>query len=54
MTQNFFVAETQTGKKGAFVPRETTVKDVNDILEGKYDSINDDKFLYIGSAKEIK
>ena len=54
MTQNFFVAEDQTGKKGAFVPRASTVEDVNDILEGKYDGVSDDKFLYIGSAKEIK
>ena len=54
MTQNFFVAEDQTGKKGAFVPIKSTVEDVNDILEGKYDAVSDDKFLYIGSAKEIK
>ena len=54
MTQNFFVAEDQTGKKGVFVPRNSTVEDVNDILEGKYDGVSEDKFLYIGSAKEIK
>ena len=53
MTQNFFVAEQQTGKKGSFVPVKTTVEDVNDILTGKYDLIPDYKFLYIGSAKEI-
>ncbi len=54
MTQNFFVTENQTGKKGAYVPRETTVNDVNDLLAGKYDEITDDKFSFIGSVKEIK
>lgn len=52
MTQPFFVAENQTGRKGQYVPRETTVKDVMDILEGKYDQVSEDKFLYIGEAKE--
>lgn len=53
MTQNFFVTENQTGKKGAYVPRETTVADVNDLLSGKYDEVTDDKFSFIGSMKEI-
>ena len=53
MTQNFFVTENQTGKKGSYVSRETTVADVNDLLGGKYDEITDDKFSFIGSVKEI-
>jgi F-type H+/Na+-transporting ATPase subunit beta len=53
MTQNFFVTENQTGKKGTYVPRETTVSDVNDLLYGKYDELTDDKFSYIGSMKEL-
>jgi len=54
MTQNFFVTENQTGKKGAYVPRATTVADVSDLLSGKYDDITDEKFSYIGSIKEVK
>lgn len=54
MTQNFFVTENQTGRKGAYVPRATTVNDVNDLLLGKYDEITDDKFSFIGSMQEIK
>ncbi len=54
MTQNFFVTENQTGKKGVYIPRLATVEDVNAILEGKYDNVSDDKFSYIGSLKEIK
>jgi F-type H+-transporting ATPase subunit beta len=54
MTQSFFVATEQTGRPGAYVPLETTVQDVKDIIEGKYDSVSEDKFMYIGSARDIK
>lgn len=53
MTQSFFVAEAQTGRKGVFVPREVVVADVNAILNGKCDDISDEKFMFIGSIKEI-
>jgi len=53
MTQSFFVAESQTGRPGIYVPVKSTVRDVFDILEGKYDDILDDsKFMFIGEAKE--
>lgn len=54
MTQSFFVAESQTGRKGAYVPRQTSVEDVNALLKGEYDSISDEKFMFIGSIKEIQ
>ena len=54
MTQTFFVAEEQTGRAGKYVPLTTTVQDAHDILTGKYDQVGEDKFLYIGSASEIK
>jgi F-type H+-transporting ATPase subunit beta len=54
MTQSFFVVENQSGRKGKYVPRETTVRDVKDILDGRYDEVDEEKFLFIGSAKEIK
>lgn len=53
LTQSFFVTEKQTGRKGKFVPLDVTIKDVNDILNGVYDNIFEDKFLYIGSAEDI-
>jgi len=53
MTQNFFVTETQTGRKGDYVSAEDTIKDVKDILDGKYDAVSEDKFLFIGKASEI-
>ncbi len=54
LTQPFFMTEVQTGKKGVFVPRGTTVADVKLILSGKLDSLHPDQFKYIGSVKEIK
>lgn len=54
MTQSFFVAEEQTGRKGVYVPMATTVADTADIIAGKYDHVPDDRFLYIGVAADIK
>ncbi len=54
MTQSFFVAENQTGRKGVYVPRLTTVEDVNALLNGKYDDYPEEKFLFVGSIKEVK
>ena len=53
MTQNFFVAENQTGKKGQYIPLMTTVFDVLSILNGKHDELTEDKFLYIGSLEDL-
>ncbi len=54
MTQRFFSTEQQKGRKGAFVPVKTTVVDVAAILDGKYDNVADEKFLFLGSATEIE
>lgn len=54
MTQSFFVAEKQTGRPGVYVPTKTTVEDAKDIMDGKYDNVSEEKFLFTGSAKEIK
>ena len=53
MTQNFFVSAEQTGKPGEYVPLETTIANVKDIIDGKYDEVSDDKFLYIGSLNGL-
>jgi F-type H+-transporting ATPase subunit beta len=54
MTQRFFVVESKTAIPGKFVPVATTVNDVESILRGKFDDFPEDKFLFIGSASEIK
>lgn len=54
MTQSFFVAEAQTGKPGKFVPVKTTIKDVYEIMEGHYDNVDEEKFLFLGSLSEME
>ncbi|KKP86126.1 MAG: ATP synthase subunit beta [Candidatus Roizmanbacteria bacterium GW2011_GWA2_35_8] len=51
MTQNFFVAQSQTGKKGDYIPVAQTVKDMIEIIDGKYDDRKPEEFLYIGEIR---
>lgn len=53
MTQSFFVAENQTGRKGAYVRLKDTIADVLAIISGKYDSVSEEKFMHIGSLKDL-
>lgn len=54
LTQPFFMTQDQTGRKGVFVSRKTTVKDITIILSGALDSIPAEKFMYIGSLADAK
>lgn len=54
LTQPFFMTEGQTGRKGVYVSKDTTVKDITMILSGSLDNIPADKFLYIGSLADAK
>ena len=54
MTQQFFVAEEMGDKKGVYMKVEQTVKDVNSIISGKFDKVDEEAFLYIGSVEELK
>ena len=47
-----FVAENYTNIKGKFVKIEDVLEDVSKILDGTYDNIDEDKFLYIGKYGE--
>lgn len=53
LTQPFFMTEDQTGRKGIYVPKNSTIKDIKLILSGALDQIPEDKFLYIGSLRDI-
>lgn len=54
MTQSFSVVASQTGKPGAYVAIKEAVKDVKAILEGKYDNVDPEKFLYITTIAKAK
>ncbi len=47
-TQPMFVAQNYTGIPGEFVKIEDVLIDVNNILTGVYDGIDESKFLFIG------
>lgn len=53
-TQPMFVSENYTGIKGELVDIEDTLDDVEDILKGKYDDIDEEKMLYKGTLKKLK
>lgn len=52
-TQPMFVAQDYTNIPGKFVKLEDVIKDVEDILNGKYDNVDEKKFLYIGNCGDI-
>lgn len=51
-SQPMFVAEAYTGIPGQFVKIEDILIDVENILSGKYDDIDESKFLFIGKYHE--
>lgn len=52
-TQPMFVAENFTGIPGEYVKIEDVLNDVENILNGKYDSISESKFSFVGSMKNV-
>jgi F-type H+-transporting ATPase subunit beta len=54
MTQDFTIVSAQTGKPGKYIKREKTVEGVRKILEGEFDRIPDEKFLFIGDLSDLK
>ena len=52
-TQPMFVAENYTNIPGQMVDISAVLDDVEGILNGKYDSINESKFSFVGSMKDV-
>ena len=50
-SQPMFVAEAYTGIPGQFVKIEDSLNDVENILSGKYDDMDESKFLFIGKVE---
>ena len=53
-SQPMFVAEQYTGMKGELVNIEDTLDDVEGILNGDYDDVDESSFLFIGSLKNAQ
>lgn len=54
MTQPFFVTESQKGVRGVSVPVSQAIADLAGIIDGRYDHIPEEKFMFIGSVSDIK
>jgi len=52
LSQPFAVAETFTGRPGAYVKVEDTINGFKEILDGKHDSLNENDFYMVGSIEE--
>ena len=53
LSQPFAVAKIFTGRDGKYVTLEETIQGFKEILEGKHDAVEEDKFYMIGSIAEI-
>ena len=53
MTQDFFMVENQTGRKGVYVKRADVVEDVTEIVSGKIDEWPYEKLLYISTLSGV-
>jgi len=54
LSQPMFVAETFTGRHGAYVPIEKTVGGFERILAGEFDSVDEASFYMVGDISEVK
>ncbi len=52
LSQPFHVAETFNGFKGVYVPIKDTIRSFKDILDGKYDNLPEQAFLYVGTIED--
>ena len=52
-TQPMFVSENFTGIKGEMVEIKDTLDDVEDILQGKYDNVDEGALLFKGTLKKL-
>ncbi len=53
MSQPFHVAEQFTGIKGKYVKLEDTLRSFREILDGKYDHLPEQYFVYVGSVDDV-
>jgi len=52
LSQPFFVAETFTGSPGKYVTMKDTIRDFQDIVDGKYDELPEQAFYMVGTMEE--
>ena len=53
LSQPFTVAEQFTGMEGRYVPLKETISSFQGILDGKYDEIPEEMFLFAGGIDDV-
>ena len=53
LTQSFFTTEAFTNRKGKHVPLSETLRGCREIIEGKYDDVDEMRFYMVGSIDEV-
>ncbi|MEG0315161.1 MAG: F0F1 ATP synthase subunit beta [Erysipelotrichaceae bacterium] len=53
LSQPFNVGEQFTGMKGKYVSREDTIRSFKELLDGKYDSLPEQAFMFAGSIEDV-
>lgn len=53
LSQPFHVAEVFNSTPGIFVPLNDTIRSFKEILEGKYDDLPEQAFLYVGTIEDV-
>lgn len=53
LSQPFFVAEIFTGSPGKYVPLKETIRGFKAIIDGEYDHLPEQAFLYVGGIDEV-
>ncbi len=53
LTQPFFTTEAFTGRKGKYVPLRETLRGCREIMEGRYDDVDETRFYMIGGIDEV-
>ncbi len=51
-SQPFYVAEVFTGKAGNFAPLKETIRSFREIIQGKWDHLPEQAFMYVGTVEE--
>jgi F-type H+-transporting ATPase subunit beta len=54
LSQPFHVAETFTGRPGAYVPLKDTIASFKAIIDGEYDDVPEQSFYMQGSIADVR
>lgn len=53
LSQPFNVAEVFSGMKGRYVTKDETIRSFKELLEGKYDHLPEQAFMFVGTIEEV-